>query len=129
MPAPGRFLTIGQAAELNVPESQIWSVLGSGELKDIQIGGRGYLVPNPRRASLGLPLRGTGLNLAFGFCRVCKDRMGYTANTDLSPSHAMRSHKRNRLRVIDLAFALPRLPVIRSQAGSSEEVTIRYAIL
>jgi excisionase family DNA binding protein len=39
---PRRFLTLEQAAgELNVSESQIRSMLRSGELRGIQIGGRG----------------------------------------------------------------------------------------
>jgi excisionase family DNA binding protein len=39
---PRRFLTIDQAAgELNVSESQIRAMLRSGELRGIQIGGRG----------------------------------------------------------------------------------------
>jgi excisionase family DNA binding protein len=39
-----RFLTIAQAAEeLNVNQNQIRALLRTGELRGIQVGGRGYL--------------------------------------------------------------------------------------
>ena len=61
-PAFGRFLKIEQAAaELDVSESEMWSVLGSGDLKGIQIGGRGYLAHRlwkPRRFSKPRPTNG-----------------------------------------------------------------------
>lgn len=41
-PSPRRFLTIAQAAdELNVNQNQIRALLRAGELRGIQVGGRG----------------------------------------------------------------------------------------
>lgn len=41
-PSPRRFLTIAQAAEeLNVNQNQIRALIRTGELRGIQIGGRG----------------------------------------------------------------------------------------
>jgi excisionase family DNA binding protein len=73
-----RFLTVEQAAEeLNVKSSLIRGLISSGELRAIQVGGRGYLVPNLRRGQSWATRSGAPrLNLPFGFCVVCKDRMG-----------------------------------------------------
>ncbi len=48
-PKNRRFLTIGQAAEeLNVSVAQIRSLLKTGELRGIQVGGRGLWRPGQR---------------------------------------------------------------------------------
>ncbi|MEV7132100.1 excisionase family DNA-binding protein [Arthrobacter sp. NPDC093128] len=58
-----RFLTVEQAAEeLNVKSSLIRGLISSGELRALQVGGRGYLgqLANGERSCAGIPGRRSG---------------------------------------------------------------------
>ncbi|WP_338069019.1 helix-turn-helix domain-containing protein [Arthrobacter nitrophenolicus] len=58
-PKQHRFLTPAQAAdELNVKPTQIHALMKAGELRALQIGGRGYLARLPRLMTIVPEIRG-----------------------------------------------------------------------
>lgn len=68
-PRPRRFLITQAAEELNVNQNQIRALLRTGELRGIQVGGRGYLGHSCGLERSPLTLQGSWPEISVRFVR------------------------------------------------------------